>query len=83
MPWLILLPLTVLLPRSFFPILLVAQGFTEAARAQMTKICHPGDANAKLTVPQEAMSGVIGGALSCWNHPFEVSFSLNQVPSLS
>jgi hypothetical protein len=31
------------------------------------------DANAKLTVAQEAGAGVIGGALSCWNHPFEVA----------
>jgi hypothetical protein len=31
------------------------------------------DPNAKLSVPQEAGAGIIGGALACWNHPFEVA----------
>ena len=49
------------------------QGFTEAARGQMKVVFHNGDEKAKLTVSQEALSGVIGGALACWNHPFEVA----------
>ena len=31
------------------------------------------DENAKLSVGQEAMAGVMGGACACWNHPFEVA----------
>ena len=34
---------------------------------------HGGDRKAKLTKPEEVMSGVIGGFLACWNHPFEVA----------
>jgi len=48
------------------------QGFTEIIRSKM-KVRYYGNPNAQLTVPQEAMAGVIGGALSCWNHPFEVA----------
>lgn len=48
------------------------QGFTEFARDRL-KIWLHGDSNAQLTVPQEALAGVIGGSLSCWNHPFEVA----------
>ena len=48
------------------------QGFTEAARSRVRVFFHGTDPNAKLTKPQEALSGVIGGSLSCWNHPFEV-----------
>jgi len=43
------------------------QGITEFVREQFK------DKNGKLTVTQEAISGIIGGALSCWNHPFEVA----------
>ena len=31
------------------------------------------DPKAKLTASQDALSGCIGGILSCWNHPFEVA----------
>jgi len=48
------------------------QGFTEAIRGQMAVRIH-GNAKAKLTVAQEAGAGLLGGALSCWNHPFEVA----------
>ncbi|RHZ21483.1 hypothetical protein DYB37_000127 [Aphanomyces astaci] len=48
------------------------QGFTEIVRGQFKVIFH-GDEHAKLTVAQEAGSGIIGGALACWNHPFEVA----------
>jgi hypothetical protein len=46
------------------------QGFTEAVREQFKVIFHDGDKSAKLTVAQEAWAGIIGGAVSCWNHPF-------------
>jgi hypothetical protein len=48
------------------------QGFTEYIRVQFKKRIH-GDPRAQLTVPQEALAGILGGALSCWNHPFEVA----------
>lgn len=48
------------------------QGFTEAVRNQFKVIFH-GKKDAKLTVGQEALSGIIGGALSTWNQPFEVA----------
>nr|CCA15079.1 Mitochondrial Carrier (MC) Family putative [Albugo laibachii Nc14] len=48
------------------------QGFTEIVRGRF-KLWFHGDKNARLTVPQEAASGIIGGALACWNHPFEVA----------
>lgn len=48
------------------------QGFTEIVRGQF-KILFHGDKDAKLTVAQEAGSGIVGGALACWNHPFEVA----------
>jgi len=48
------------------------QGFTEWVRVRL-KILFHGDANAKLTVPQEAVAGIIGGAMACWNHPVEVA----------
>jgi hypothetical protein len=28
---------------------------------------------AKLSKGEEAMSGIIGGTMACWNHPFEVA----------
>lgn len=46
------------------------QGFTEAVRERFKVLLHDGDSHAKLTVAQEAWAGIIGGALSCWNHPF-------------
>jgi hypothetical protein len=48
------------------------QGFTELACGQIRSFYYPGDDTAKLTVLQNASAGVIGGALACWNHPFEV-----------
>uniref|UniRef100_A0A7S0T3K9 Mitochondrial carrier protein n=1 Tax=Erythrolobus madagascarensis TaxID=708628 RepID=A0A7S0T3K9_9RHOD len=48
------------------------QGFTEKIRDTMKKQLH-GDPKAKLSGAEEAMSGILGGALSCWNHPFEVA----------
>ena len=42
------------------------QGFTEGIRARMQS--EPG---AKLSRSQEVTAGILGGALSCWNHPFE------------
>lgn len=41
-------------------------------RGQFKLLFH-GDKDAKLTVAQEAASGIVGGALACWNHPFEVA----------
>jgi hypothetical protein len=46
------------------------QGFTDAIRMQFLKR-HSG-AKPKLTIAEEAMSGILGGALSTWNQPFEV-----------
>ena len=48
------------------------QGFTELIRGQLRVLFHK-DEKAKLTVGQEALAGIIGGAVSCWNHPFEVA----------
>jgi len=48
------------------------QGFTELVRSQFKMVFH-NDANAKLTKLEEIGAGVLGGALSCWNHPFEVA----------
>ena len=45
------------------------QGFTEYFRNQF-KARHPE--NPKLSIAEEAISGIIGGALSTWNQPFEV-----------
>lgn len=44
-------------------------GFTEAIRQRLKKNTKDG----KLTITQEATAGIIGGAISCWNHPFEVA----------
>lgn len=48
------------------------QGFTDAIRVQMKKSKY-GDVNAKLSKGEEAACGMMGGALACWNHPFEVA----------
>lgn len=37
------------------------------------RVARYGDEKAKLTKGEEALSGVIGGAMSSWNHPFEVA----------
>jgi len=48
------------------------QGFTEKIRETMKSKIH-GDPKAKLTGPQEAAAGIMGGFLASWNHPFEVA----------
>ena len=45
------------------------QGFTEFFRGQFAA----RQEGKKLSVAQEAMSGILGGACACWNHPFEVA----------
>jgi hypothetical protein len=45
------------------------QGFTEAIRG----IFKGKQPKRQLSVWEEAASGCIGGALACWNHPFEVA----------
>lgn len=47
------------------------QGFTDAVRQQMIKAS--GSTDGKLTVQYEVLSGMLGGMLACWNHPFEVA----------
>ena len=49
------------------------QGFTDAVREGMKRTLHEDPATAKLSVAQELTSGMIGGFLACWNHPFEVA----------
>merc|ERR1712153_154743 len=51
------------------------QGFTDAVRGVMLRSFHDpkNNPNAKLTVGQEVTSGMLGGFLACWNHPFEVA----------
>jgi len=49
------------------------QGFTEYFRGVIKSQRHKADPKAQLTVAEEAMAGMIGGAVSCWNHPFEVA----------
>uniref|UniRef100_A0A7S3AQW8 Mitochondrial carrier protein n=1 Tax=Haptolina ericina TaxID=156174 RepID=A0A7S3AQW8_9EUKA len=48
------------------------QGFTDLTRRQMGRILH-ADPKAKLSLKEEAVAGMVGGMLSCWNHPFEVA----------
>jgi hypothetical protein len=48
------------------------QGFTEFIRGQMSARGSRGPAG-KLSVAEEATAGVLGGTVSCWNHPFEVA----------
>merc|ERR1719494_131463 len=48
------------------------QGFTEAIRVRY-KIHRHGDRNHRLTNGEEALCGLVGGALSTWNQPFEVA----------
>jgi len=48
------------------------QGFTDFVRGQFGKILY-GDPKAKLSIKEEALAGMFGGILSCWNHPFEVA----------
>jgi len=47
-------------------------GFTEAMRSRIAALSH-GDPKARLTVREEMLAGVLGGVLSCWNHPLEVA----------
>ena len=46
-------------------------GFTEFTRNKMKSYKY-GNPDAKLSVKEEAVCGMIGGALACWNHPIEV-----------
>lgn len=48
------------------------QGFTEAVRDQFKLRLH-GSKSAKLSKAEEVGSGILGGMLACWNHPFEVA----------
>merc|ERR1712153_99841 len=48
------------------------QGFTDAVRSVMLTATG-GNGQGKLTVGQEVTSGMFGGFLACWNHPFEVA----------
>jgi hypothetical protein len=48
------------------------QGFTDFFRTKVAQIKY-GDAKAKLTKGDEAISGILGGAFSTWNQPFEVA----------
>merc|ERR1719271_837842 len=48
------------------------QGFTEFFRTKVAQLKY-GDAKAKLTKGDEAISGILGGAFSTWNQPFEVA----------
>lgn len=48
------------------------QGLTEFVRIRMRRTKY-ADETAKLTKGDEALCGVIGGAMSSWNHPFEVA----------
>ena len=47
-------------------------GFTEGVRTQIATVRH-GKPTARLSVHEECSAGIIGGVLSCWNHPFEVA----------
>eukprot|EP00746_Dinoflagellata_sp_MGD_P122199 gnl/MRDRNA2_/MRDRNA2_57141_c0_seq1.p1 gnl/MRDRNA2_/MRDRNA2_57141_c0~~gnl/MRDRNA2_/MRDRNA2_57141_c0_seq1.p1 ORF type:complete len:309 (+),score=66.51 gnl/MRDRNA2_/MRDRNA2_57141_c0_seq1:82-927(+) len=49
------------------------QGLTEWARGMIISTRHGGAPDYTLTKGEEAMAGCIGGALSCWNQPFEVA----------
>lgn len=48
------------------------QGITEYVRSRLA-ISRYGNEKAKLTKGEEAMCGIMGGALSTWNQPFEVA----------
>lgn len=48
------------------------QGITEFVRTKAKESLH-GDRDAKLTKAEEVACGCIGGALSTWNQPFEVT----------
>jgi len=56
-------------------------GFTEAVRTKM-KAAH-GDPTRRLSIHEECWAGIIGGVLSCWNHPFEVARIEMQARALS
>lgn len=47
-------------------------GFTEAIRARIAVALH-GNPKHRLSVKEEAVAGIFGGVLSCWNHPLEVA----------
>ena len=47
-------------------------GFTEAVRSRIASVVH-GDPRHRLSISEECWAGILGGVLSCWNHPFEVA----------
>jgi len=47
-------------------------GFTEVIRQRIATLVY-GDPRARLSMREEALAGIFGGVLSCWNHPFEVA----------
>lgn len=47
------------------------QGLTELVRNTMRN--RKQGESKRLSTSEEIVSGIIGGALSCWNHPFEVA----------
>lgn len=47
------------------------QAITELSRNQFKKR-YKNPETARLSLLEEAIAGIIGGALSCWNQPFEV-----------
>eukprot|EP01147_Barroeca_monosierra_P005260 gene5259-7043_t len=49
------------------------QGFTDTVREGMKRLRYDDPTTAKLTVEEEVVSGIIGGTMACWNHPFEVA----------
>jgi len=51
----------------------VATGFYGVYSRQNEKNLLPQQSETTTTVGQEACAGLLGGALSCWNHPFEVA----------
>jgi hypothetical protein len=48
------------------------QGLTEGVRIGWRRHKY-GSPDARLTPNEEVLAGVVGGAMSCWNHPFEVA----------
>jgi len=49
------------------------QGFTEFVMDNMRRALHGDNTDAKLSVPQQALCGAIGGTMATCNQPFEVA----------
>eukprot|EP01067_Filipodium_phascolosomae_P007171 Filipodium_phascolosomae@DN5673_c0_g1_i1.p1 len=49
------------------------QGLTEFFRKRLQVWNSEKGRKSNLSVGQEALCGILGGGLSCWNHPFEVA----------